>query len=214
MAQPDLPQFPGPEPGRGPAPKARPGVVTVAVLLQYATAAVLILAGISLFALKDPVADGLRDFLPQSEGWDDLPQAEQTDILNNLASVIGVFATIAFIILAVFAAVHVILAIFNSKGKNPARILSWITSAIMLACCGLGSLSEVLGGDTPPTDAAAVQQQAAAEKIDELIPAWVNGVWWLALIMSTLGALLIIIFLALPKANEFFRKEQPQHPYM
>jgi hypothetical protein len=52
------------------------------------------------------------------------------------------------------------------------------------------------------------------QAIEDATPVWAAALNWVALFMFIVGSLLIIILLAVPAANEFFRKEEaPMGPY-
>jgi hypothetical protein len=110
-------QPPGPPPARGPAPSS----VTLAVRLMLLNAAIGIVSVIVLFATKDTLRDEIRaNNLDKS--------TSDIDSLVNTAITIGlVFAVILLVL-------YVLLALQVGKGKNWARITTWVFA-------GLGVLS-------------------------------------------------------------------------
>jgi hypothetical protein len=122
------------------------------------------------------------------------------------------FALIAgvYVVMAIF---YVVLALLVNKGKRPARILSWILSGIGLLCCGIGGLVGQLGAMTTTVNGQEYEDEAT-QAIEDATPVWVNAVDWITLIVLIVGSLLIIILLAVPASNEFFRKDEaPMGPY-
>jgi hypothetical protein len=110
---------------------------------------------------------------------------------------------------ALFGIGFIVLAIFNNSGKNPARITTWVLAGLGV-CCGtiflIGSAasstfnfdSEGRGNRPDPED---VQRQ-----VNDALPSWYNPVVITLGLVALLVLLAVIILLALPPANEFFRK--------
>ncbi|WP_025273698.1 hypothetical protein [Haloglycomyces albus] len=212
MAQPNIPNVPGNDPG---SPKPMPGIVSAAVWIQYATAAFLVLSALAFFAVKSSVEEALQEQLPKSSDFDGMSEAKRQEVMDAIPTFMTMFFVVIAAIYIVFAVSYAILAVFNSKGKNPARILSWILSGIALLCCGLPQmLSFAMPDSMTGTGENAEFDQVITEEMEAQIPAWLNVIDWVSLLMLTLGSILIIIFLAMPKANDYFRKETPPPNYM
>lgn len=205
MAYPPAPQYPQSPP---PGPRTRPGSVTAVVWTQILTAALLVISGIALFATMSSVEDTVTQEL-----MNDPELADSGLTVDNLSSIMTfTFALIAgvYVVMAVF---YVVLALLVNKGKRPARILSWILSGIGLLCCGIGGIIGQLGSMTTSVNGQEYEDEAT-QAIEEATPAWVNAVDWITLIVLIVGSLLIIILLAVPASNEFFRKDEaPMGPY-
>ncbi|THV43623.1 hypothetical protein [Glycomyces buryatensis] len=204
MAYPPAPPYPQqPQPS---GPRTRPGVVTAVVWTQFITAAALILTGIGFFAVKGAVQDELVDAIqsdPELAG-------ASTDMVDGIITATFVILAGVYIVGAVF---YIVLGLLNNKGKRPARILSWVQSGIALACCGLGGLiGKLSGGGTTSFTYEANGDDYSDELNDavlEATPAWVTALDWISVLLFTIGSLVIIILLAVPAANEFFRKDEP-----
>jgi uncharacterized membrane protein len=150
---------PGPPPGRGPAPSS----VTLAVRLMLVNAALGIIGVIVLFATKDALRDEIRDKNLDKSTAD-------IDSLVNTAITIGLIFGI------ILLALYVLLALQVGKGKNWARITTWVFA-------GLGVLSAL---------SSLARTAPAASKTFSLI----GGVLDVA----------IIVLLAQRTSNEYFRK--------
>ncbi|GAB4003467.1 hypothetical protein GCM10029992_45260 [Glycomyces albus] len=44
----------------------------------------------------------------------------------------------------------------------------------------------------------------------DAFPAWSSVIDWAVLLLATLGSVLVIILLAVPSSNQFFRKDEPE----
>ncbi|WP_205326256.1 DUF2127 domain-containing protein [Glycomyces sp. YM15] len=206
MAYPPAPQYPQSPP---PGPKTRPGSVTVVVWTQILTAVMLVASGIAMFSVMSAVEDTVTEQL-----LSDPELADSGLTADNVSSLMTfTFALIAgvYVVMAVF---YLVLALLVNKGKRPARILSWILSGIGLLCCGIGGLVGQLGSMTANVNGQEYQDEAT-QAIEDATPAWVTAIDWITLILLIVGSLVIIILLAVPASNEFFRKDEPpMGPYM
>ncbi|MFG3339125.1 hypothetical protein [Glycomyces sp. NPDC048151] len=206
MAYPPAPQYPQSPP---PGPKTRPGSVTAVVWTQILTAVLLVASGIAMFSVMQSVEDEVT-----SQLLSDPELAESGLTADNVSQLMTfTFAMIAgvYVVMAVF---YVILALLVNAGKRPARILSWILSGIGLLCCGIGGIVGQLGSMTANVNGEAYQDEAT-QAVEDATPGWVTAIDWATLIVLIVGSLVIIILLAVPASNEFFRKEEPpMGPYM
>jgi hypothetical protein len=152
------------EPPRGPMTKGpAPAPVTNAVRLMFVGAGLSVLSLILLLATKDSLK---KEILKKNTDY----SATKLDDALNAAIAVGVVIGLVFIVL------YVLLALQVGKGKNWARIVTWVLA-------GLG----VLGALT-----AFAQPEPAASRVLTLIGGLVD--------------LAIIIFLAQKPSNEYFRK--------
>jgi uncharacterized membrane protein len=179
------------------APRARPTTVTVAGWLLFVAAALQIIAVVVQLSQLGTVADATEQAY---QGTGDEDTARFSTILGT---------TIAVILGALFAIAYVVLAIFNNRGKNPARITTWVIGGIGLCCGTLGVIGSAVSGslnfqstDDGP-DPAEVQRQ-----VDAALPGWYNPIFLTLGVIGLLGLLAAIILLALPPSNDFFRKPQ------
>ncbi|MGC4894435.1 hypothetical protein [Micromonospora sp. DT31] len=107
------------------------------------------------------------------------------------------------------AAGLVVLAVLNNRGKNASRITTWVLGGIMLCCTGGGLLNGLAGGMTGGDAGGDVpSSQEIQRRLEDALPSWYTPVNLLLGLVALLALLAALILLALPKANEFFRKPQ------
>lgn len=181
-------------------PKRRPGVVTAAVALLYVVAALqLVSVGLSALTIGP-----IRDVYTRAYAGTDAEQFMSTSITIGL--IVGAAIGVAF------AIGYVVLAVFDGRGKNPARIVTWVIAGLGVLCYSCSLASQSLGNafsgfgrnanqsDLPDPDVVAKQVQDA-------IPAWQGTLATVDTLVFLVALVAVIILLALPASNTFFRKE-------
>ena len=177
-----------------PAPRSRPTIVTVATYLLYFVAAVQLINAIIAFALAGRVSDAVRGAYTGTE-------AEGTEAVFAVAFVIG--GVINLLLGLGFGA----LAFLDGRGKNPARIVTWVIGGISLCCLGVNlSGTALVGALDDGSTTGGVSQDELQQRIDSALPSWYGGVTTTLAVLALLAILATVILLALPAANEFFRK--------
>lgn len=206
MAYPPAPQYPQSPP---PGPRPRPTSVTAVVWTQILTAALLVLTAISMFAMSGAVEEVVVE-----EMLNDPSMAESGLTSDDIGTLMTLtFAAVAGVYI-IFAVFYVVLALLVNKGKRPARVLSWILAGIGLLCCGVGGLIGQLGSMTTTVNGQEYEDEMT-QAIEDATPGWLTTLEWITILMFIVGSLVIIILLAVPSSNEFFRKEEaPMGPYM
>jgi hypothetical protein len=200
MAYPPAPQYQQPAPE---GPKTRPTVVTAAVWIQFATAALLIVSALASLTTVDAVVDATMRAMESDPSLADAG----TDI-STFEDFIRIGAYVGVAAYVVFAVFYVVLGLLNNRGNRPGRVLSWILSGIALFCCGLGQLIGLgMQGMTAGSGSEQYNDEMM-QAIEEATPMWATVLEWVALFMLIAGSLAIIILLAMPAANEFFRKDE------
>lgn len=186
-----------------PAARTRPTPVTVAgvmILLVIAAAVVYLAASI---AVLGPTTDGFNEAFAGTEFED----------AGAIFAATTLVAGIGYLLIAVTLG---ILTIFNNQGRNGARITTWVIGGIGLCCGGLALLSSALSGvgTAGAPQAPDMPDPEEMERIlSEHIPGWFEPVTVAANIGGVLFLAVALILLALPAANEFFRKpSQPEPP--
>ncbi|HEU5128914.1 MAG TPA: hypothetical protein VFU12_13070 [Glycomyces sp.] len=208
MAYAPPPQYP-PQPMQPQGSGQRPMTVTIAVWIMFLTALALVVTAIAQFAVQGTVKDTVEEQLRSDPALADAG-ITASDV-STLVSV--VFAGIA-VVYIVFAVFYVVLGLLDNAGKRPARILTWILAGISLACCGLGGLIGQLGsGSATYTVNGEEYDDELTKAIEEATPTWVTALEWISLLLFILGSLAIIILLAMPDSNAFFRKAEPQQGF-
>jgi len=177
-------------------PKPRPGSVSVATVLLYVTATLLIVYGalgiIGYFVIDVPAVTG-----------ENVPPE-----VAAMSGPIGI--VVSSTLYVVLAAGLVVLGVFVGKGSNPARIVTWVVGGIMVLCCACSSLGDVL----TPALLSSVGDSSSQRALDEINAIAAATPGWLAASTIGVGALIllatviVIIALMLPASNDYFRKEQ------
>lgn len=182
-------------------PRQRPATVTAAVWLLLLVA-VLYLIGAAATLSQIPT---FNEVFEEAYAGTDLEGQEGVGTI----SAVGVSG-----LNVLFAIALIVLAILDGKGKNPARIVTWVVGGIVLCCNGLGlALSGAIGGmqfdsggENMP-DPNEVQRSLEAAQ-----PDWFATVTWIAGLGGVVALIVALILLALPPANAFFRKLPPAEP--
>lgn len=172
-------------------------MVTVAVWLLFAVAALQLISVVLDLSQAGTIADATE---AAYRGTGD-EEARRTGVI--IGTVAGA------VIGAVLAIAYIVLAFFNNRGKNPARITTWVLAGLGVCCgtigviAGAASSSFNFGGSDDGPDPADVQRQ-----VNDALPSWYNPIAITLGVLVLLALLAVIILLALPPANEFFRKPQ------
>lgn len=183
-----------------PPPKVRPAAVQTAVWLMWAVVALSVISIALSFVPLPEVDRALEEFY-----------AQHPELRNDAAIAIGEIGALS--LTAIMAAAFAVLAIFVGRGSQPARITTWVVGGIVALCqfCGLASslatpalLNSMPSNGDPSTDLAVEQAQLIARAT----PVWFTVASNAILVLSLLAVLVTIILLAVPKANEYFRKEE------
>ncbi|MFY1635231.1 hypothetical protein ACN27F_18470 [Solwaraspora sp. WMMB335] len=184
-----------------PGAKERPSTVTISSYLLYAVAAIQVIssvAGLSVLTVFDEV---------------------YTDAYGGTEyEAVATFTTITLVATAVLgllvAAGLVILALLNNRGKNPARIVTWVLGGIFLCCSGIGLIGGLAGnamtGGASSTDPDLPDPTEVQAELEAALPGWFNPVNTVLGVIGLLALLAALILLALPPSNEFFRKPTAQ----
>jgi hypothetical protein len=179
-----------------PAQRTRPTAVTISSYLLYVTAAVSLISAVLSVTQLSTITGVYRDAYADTSG-------EGAEVVLAATTVIGVALNI------IFATGLVILAIFNNRGRQGARITTWVVGGISLCCSGVGVAGTALTGamsfDTGNGPSASeVEQQLA-----DALPSWYTPATVILSVISLLAILGAIILLALPASNAYFRPAQP-----
>jgi uncharacterized membrane protein YidH (DUF202 family) len=187
-----FPSYPAPAESR-----PRPTTVTVSTYLLWATAALSLISGIVALSTIGTVSDVYREAYAG------------TDAAGSEAIVVG--STVVGVVIGVlFAAALAVLAIFNNRGRNGARITTWVLGGISLCCTGVGLAGTALTSSMNlDTGTGGPSAQEIERRLSEALPSWYDAANWTLAGISLLTLLGALILLALPPSNEFFRAPQP-----
>ncbi|NYF56219.1 hypothetical protein [Micromonospora purpureochromogenes] len=182
--------------------RVRPAVVTISsyLLILFALIQVinLIIALTTIGTIREVMDEAYRG-----------TSANGVQGVADFAIAFSVGGAIVGLLLAIVLAV---LGLFNNRGVNGTRITTWVLGGLMFCCCGLGTASNAAGGLTAgsgaPTDGDVPSAEEVQRRLQEALPSWYGPVTTLLAVIALLALLTALILLALPKANEFFRKPQ------
>jgi hypothetical protein len=137
------------------------------------------------------------------------------DTVVSISRFVGIAAIVAGLL---FAALWVVLAAGNLRGKNGLRITTWVFAGLGVLCYGCGAGGSGLSGrfsnSSGSGDANAQQMQDAAQKMQDAIPAWSHAYSIVSTVIGLIACITVIILLALPVSNAYFRKSEPEFvPY-
>ncbi|TWJ24784.1 hypothetical protein [Micromonospora endolithica] len=176
--------------------RVRPREVTISSYLLMFYAALALLGLIVALTTIGTVQDVYSDAYAGSD-------------MEGTEGVIAVVGIGAGVVSLLFAIGLVVLALLNMRGKNGARITTWVVGGIALCCTGFGLLGSSLGNSMGgQTSGDVPSQEEIQRRVEDALPSWYGPVNTLLGVLSVLALLAALILLALPKANEFFRKQQ------
>ncbi|MGA4730790.1 hypothetical protein ACPB67_25525 [Micromonospora taraxaci] len=177
--------------------RQRPSIVSISSYLLYLFLACQVISLIITLSTIGKTRDALRDAYAGST-------VENADQVVDVFVAFGVGLGILLLLLAIVLGV---LALFNNQGRNGARITTWIVGGIMVCCVGGGLFSNAAGGFTGgQTSGDGPSGEEVRRRLEEALPSWVTPVSLLLGVISLIALITALILLALPKANEFFRK--------
>ncbi|HLU32502.1 MAG TPA: hypothetical protein VKZ74_00560 [Natronosporangium sp.] len=186
-ADPTQPSAPG-------SPPSRPMVVTASSWLLWLTAVLFILPALVSLAYIGTYSDVYQQAYAGTD-------AEGTEAVSvGIAAASSVF----FILFGVGFA---LLGYFNSRGRNGSRITTWVLGGLALCCSGVGLVLSGLASGMEGMQAEGAPDPAEVERmLSDALPGWFGPLNLVASIVGTLALLAVLVLLALPPANEFFRK--------
>ncbi|RKR89113.1 hypothetical protein BDK92_3450 [Micromonospora pisi] len=186
-------------PSAAPVARPRPSTVTIAGYLLYLVAGLQVVQ----LVLSLSVLDTFNDVFDEAYAGTDMADAGAA---FGSASLIG-----GAVVGLVVAAGLVVLALLNNRGKNPARIVTWVLGGLFF-CCSIAGLGLTAAGSAlapSSTDANTPDQAEIQRLLDERLPGWYNPLTLTLSVITVLALLAALVLLALPPSNEFFRKPQP-----
>jgi hypothetical protein len=183
-----------------------PTTVKISTYLLWLVAAVSLITAIIEISVVGRTTDVYRELNAGTP-------AEGTE-----AAIVAI-GIVAVVISLLFAAGLAVLAIFNNRGRNGARITTWVIGGIALCCSGLGLAGTALTGSMNLGDTTGGPTPAEVERrLDEVLPSWYDPATVTLTVISLLALLGAMILLALPASNAYFRKPaaagwDPSLPY-
>ncbi|HLT10290.1 MAG TPA: hypothetical protein VK028_05715 [Micromonosporaceae bacterium] len=115
-------------------------------------------------------------------------------------------AVVNIVILAPLAVGLGVLGVLVGRGKNTARIVTWVIDGIVVLCCGCNLLGQAFTSSLMSSLGEAYTE--ALEQVEAATPAWLSVSITVVSLLILGTQIAVIILLAVPSANEFFRKEE------
>ena len=181
-----------------PVQRPRPGAVTAAVYILFALAVLQLINVVVQLSTVGSTVDAIRDYATE---------AGDATTGNAIATVTQVVAYVGGVLSLVFAAAFAILGLLVGKGRNAARITTWVLAGISLCCGVFGLVGSAAGSLTQGGDSgSAIDSAELARRIEAAVPSWSTPVTTTLAIVGVASSLALVILLALPASNDFFRK--------
>ncbi|MGC5285696.1 hypothetical protein [Micromonospora sp. DT231] len=178
-----------PTPRGGPARPPRPRIVTISCLL-------LALAAVAELAVLPLTYWHQAFFETAAESFE--PESGVAFAAVGSVAVLG-----ADLLTAVLAIGLLVLSAVNAVGVNGARIASWV-AAPLFACCA------TVGVARSPRPLSFMYSDENLDRITALardrMPEWLEPVLFILGVGAPLAVTVALVLLALPSANEFFRR--------
>jgi hypothetical protein len=186
-----------------PGTRVRPAVVTYACYLLYLLAVLQVVSAIAQFSVISTYGDIMKSAFGK------------TNVAGTVATTTTIGMAATAVVALLFAVGYAVLAVFDGRGKQPARIVTWVVLGLSLCCGGYGLAGAATGGFGGNT--GNVENAPSASELQQMLkdglPGWYQPVILLLAVIALLAAIAAIILLALPAANQFFRKpEQAWEP--
>lgn len=184
-------------PTPAPSTSVRPGVVSAASNLLYVAAALIVVNGVLPLPYIGKVTDATRGAYAGQPNVDTVTTAVRASLI------------VSVIISVIVAAAVVVLGLFDRRGMQPARIITWVLGGIGVLCCGLGVLGNAAGGaftSLSRNNSNGFDTAAASRRIAKAYPSWHAPVTITVGLLIVVGLITAIILLATPAAHPFFRR--------
>lgn len=175
----------------------RPGAVTAAAYLLFLVAVLIVVDAVISIVTAGAVADATRKAY-ESAG---LPTTQ-----TGFTQATAIFGGVFYLLLAVGLGV---LGVLDLRGKNPARIVTWVVGGLGVLCFCLGAVGSAVGGSLLsglPKARNGVSAADLAKQIQDAQPSWLQPTQTTLAIINLLALILVIILLALPASNAYFRR--------
>ena len=173
----------------------RPATVTIAAYLQFALLALSLISMVIILVTAPAMIDAV-----EAAASENLSQNEASTISTAMS--VGVYGGAAIgvvpaLLLAIFGAIHM-------RGKNWARIVTWVLAGLGV-CCGVIAIP-FSGASTSVEGMNSAANKAIEDAVLESQPAWTTPVNMILMVLSLVLYIAVIVLLAMPASNQFFRK--------
>jgi hypothetical protein len=172
-------------------PRPRPGVVTMSGYLLYAVAALFTVNVIITLATINKTFNRVEEIIGNTD--------------NSAASAFKAVEVVTVVLYLIVVALFVLLAIFVLRGNNGMRITTWVIAGIGVLCT-LCSVASSGISESMTTSSNSTLTDAQIKALKDVSPAWERNTAVFIYVLIALALIAVIIMLAMPASNEFFRK--------
>jgi xanthine/uracil permease len=191
------------QPGTPAQPAGRPERPTTVTLAGYLLIGIAVLQVIGLITALASYPT-IRDVF--TEAYKGTAMADSAGVIAAVSLVTGILGVL------LFGGGAAVLAPLVLKGKQAARIITWVLTGLVVCCqggtlasSGVNTASFSQGSNTNGVDMAKLQQQ-----LTDSLPSWVHPVELATGGLLVVLAIAVIILLALPASHPYFRKQPEQ----
>jgi hypothetical protein len=181
----------------------RPGTVTASGYLLFLVAALIVTNAVVSATTIGPLTDVLRKAYDQAG----VPNPDQL-----VSFVQGIYVG-TIVLYVLFGVGYAVLAPLNLRGKNAARIVTWVLGGLGVCCLGCGTAGAA-GGNSfsngfsqgSAGDGAKIDTAEITRELNDALPPWLAPVQTTITVVGLLALLAVILLLALPASNAYFRR--------
>ncbi|MEV6964219.1 hypothetical protein AB0M47_03810 [Hamadaea sp. NPDC051192] len=178
---------------------ARPATVSAALVLALVAATLDVLTVVLGWLTLQGQLDAIDELIgSRTRGGSD----SDVDAMTS-GYVIGV--AFSSLVLFAFAASYLINGMLASAGKQPARVLLWVTAGLDLCYFGCSTVSSGMPTDAELSSGGTITGTEVADAIAQAQPAWIQLLQVPATVLWALSLLILVAVLAAPSSNRYFR---------
>ena len=178
-----------------PIGRQRPTVVTAAVYLLYLLAVVQVVDGaLGLVLLGD-----MQDAYETAYGGADGRGPAKVAVI--IGASVGVLLALGY----------GLLGYLNGHGRNGARVTTWVVLGLSVCCFSAGMFVQASPTEPRVTSTFRATRTEITQTVSDMMPAYTVAMFMLAT-LSLLATILVVVLLALPPANLYFRRP-PRQPH-
>lgn len=198
-----VPPAPSGFPAQAGGERTRPTTVTTAGVLLYVVAALVLVRVILDGSAMGQQVDAAREAYQGIAHNDVLVNTMQVALIGSM-----VFNVLVGVTFAIFA-------YHNIRGRNGVRIATWVVGGLGLLCFGCGAAGPSVMANVTMNSQQTPELTAAAAHVRDSVPSWYTSAVVGVDVLLFLCLALVIILLAVPASNQYFRRpEPPVAPYL
>lgn len=177
---------------------ARPGSVTLACWLLYLVALLHLAGAVVSLVYMNRIATAAKEAFPQYDNTDRLQAFTKAGLVTGMVSAVVLALGLMF------------LASLNAKGRNGARVTTWIFSILGVLATAYNARGVLFNGSLPfgldPSKADKPDPVEVAKAIKAAMPSWYYPATLWSSVVEMVALILVILLLLTPAAHAFFRR--------